>query len=120
MWNRLLSCDEFQTTKADCVAIKQACEQSEVMLAVCHVLRYYPPNKKLKELIESGVIGDIVNIQHTEPVPSFILTFFMNLQVCTVFRWDFGILHIPMFEVTGTRKATAVFHCLQNVVMTLI
>lgn len=56
------------TTRADCVAIKETCEMSAVMLAVCHVLRYYPPNKKLKELIDSGVIGDVVNIQHTEPV----------------------------------------------------
>lgn len=49
------------------MAIKEACEKNSVMLAVCHVLRYSPPNKKLKELIDSGVIGDIVNIQHTEP-----------------------------------------------------
>lgn len=38
------------------------------MLAVCHVLRYYPPNRKIKALIDSGAIGDLVNIQHIEPV----------------------------------------------------
>ena len=38
------------------------------MLAVCHVLRHFPPTKKIKELIVSGVIGDVVNIQHLEPV----------------------------------------------------
>jgi predicted dehydrogenase len=45
-----------------------ACESSGVMLAVCHVLRYTPQARKLAELIKSGVIGDVVNIQHTEPV----------------------------------------------------
>lgn len=30
--------------------------------------RYHPPARKLKELIDSGVIGEVVNINHTEPV----------------------------------------------------
>lgn len=36
--------------------------------AVCHVMRYYGPCIKIKQLIESGLIGDVVNITHTEPV----------------------------------------------------
>jgi predicted dehydrogenase len=36
--------------------------------AVSHVLRYYEPCRKIKELIESKLIGDVVNINHTEPV----------------------------------------------------
>lgn len=44
------------------------CRANDVMLSVCHVLRYFPGNRKLRELIESGAIGDVVNIQHTEPV----------------------------------------------------
>jgi predicted dehydrogenase len=36
--------------------------------AVSHVLRYYEPCRKIKEVIESGLIGHIVNINHTEPV----------------------------------------------------
>lgn len=38
------------------------------MLYVCHVLRYAPWNTKIKELIKEGKIGDIINIQHYEPV----------------------------------------------------
>ena len=38
------------------------------MLAVCHVLRYFPPVVKIKEIIDSGVIGDIMTINHTENV----------------------------------------------------
>ena len=36
--------------------------------AVSHVLRYFEPCQKIKEIIESGLIGDVVNINHTEPV----------------------------------------------------
>lgn len=37
-------------------------------LAVCHVLRYTAWVNKIKEVIDSGKIGDVVSIQHTEPV----------------------------------------------------
>lgn len=37
-------------------------------MAVCHVLRYAPESLKLKELIDSGTIGEIVSIQLMEPV----------------------------------------------------
>jgi len=57
-----------QTTEEDCKAITEACKTYNVMLCVCHVLRYYPPNRKMKELIDSGAIGDVVSIQHLEPV----------------------------------------------------
>ena len=39
-----------------------------VIFAVAHVLRYTSYTQKLKELVTSGVIGDIVSIQHLEPV----------------------------------------------------
>ena len=38
------------------------------MLAIAHVLRYTPQAIKIKEIIDSGAIGDIVNIQLLEPV----------------------------------------------------
>jgi len=52
----------------DCNEIVSACEDAGVMLAVCHVLRYFPPVVKIKEVIDSGVIGDIMTINHTENV----------------------------------------------------
>nr|XP_006642095.2 PREDICTED: uncharacterized protein LOC102682744 isoform X2 [Lepisosteus oculatus] len=55
-------------TAADCSEIVSTCTQSGVMLAVCHVLRYYPAVRRIKELIDSNVIGDIIHIQHLEPV----------------------------------------------------
>ncbi|XP_078616679.1 putative oxidoreductase YteT isoform X2 [Branchiostoma floridae x Branchiostoma japonicum] len=55
-------------TEEDCRQIVSACERNRVILSVCHVLRYYPPVQKIKELIDSGAIGDVVNIHHMEPV----------------------------------------------------
>jgi len=56
------------TNARDCIAIADACEEAGVQLCVCHVLRYSPTNLKIKQLIVSGACGDIVNIQHHEPV----------------------------------------------------
>lgn len=56
------------TTPEDCTAIVEACTQSGVMLSVGHVLRYDPTIHKIKELIKEGAIGDVIHIQHFEPV----------------------------------------------------
>ncbi len=56
------------TTFADCEKIVQAVVDSHVILAVCHCLRYTADTQKVKEIIDSGKIGDIVNIQRLEPV----------------------------------------------------
>ena len=55
-------------TAEDCVEIVETCRKNNTMLAVCHVLRYMPQAKTIKEMISSGVIGDLVNIQLLEPV----------------------------------------------------
>ncbi|XP_052278432.1 uncharacterized protein LOC127876940 isoform X12 [Dreissena polymorpha] len=55
-------------TEADCREIVATCKENNVILSVCHVLRYIPWVKKVKEIIDSGAIGDVVNINHTEPV----------------------------------------------------
>ncbi|KAK4315239.1 hypothetical protein Pmani_013514 [Petrolisthes manimaculis] len=52
----------------DCRTIYDEALKAGVILAVCHVLRYHPPVRKLKEVIDGGVIGEVVNINHTEPV----------------------------------------------------
>ncbi len=38
------------------------------LLSICHVLRYSPFFVKLKELIENGTVGQLINIQHIESV----------------------------------------------------
>ena len=39
-----------------------------MIFAVCHVLRYTPYTRALKALLDSGRIGDLVSVQHLEPV----------------------------------------------------
>ena len=51
-----------------CKEIVRVCREKNVLLAVCHVLRYLPIVKKIKELLEKNVIGKLVSIQHIEPV----------------------------------------------------
>jgi predicted dehydrogenase len=52
----------------ECKKITEAAIKKGVMFAVCHVLRYTPYTKKLKAVIDSGAIGEIVCMQHLEPV----------------------------------------------------
>lgn len=40
----------------------------EGMLSVCHVLRYSPFFRKVKEVIDSGRLGELITIQHMESI----------------------------------------------------
>ncbi|WP_206535734.1 Gfo/Idh/MocA family oxidoreductase [Microbacterium sp. 4R-513] len=56
------------TTEEDCIRIVDAVEAAGVRFAVAHVLRYTPFTLVLQDLLRQGVIGDIVNIEHLEPI----------------------------------------------------
>ncbi|RAG81317.1 gfo/Idh/MocA family oxidoreductase [Streptacidiphilus pinicola] len=51
-----------------CRAIVEAVERAGVILAVGHVLRYTPYTRALKALLDAGRIGEVVSVQHVEPV----------------------------------------------------
>ena len=55
-------------SEADCRRIVQAVREAGVMLAVCHVMRYTPYTKLVKKILDSGRIGEIISVQHLEPV----------------------------------------------------
>jgi len=42
--------------------------QKQAIVAVCHVLRYSAYFRKMKEVVDSGRLGNIVSIQHLEPI----------------------------------------------------
>lgn len=69
-----------QVTRDGCRKIVASCKENNVMLAICHVLRYTPQAKKIKELIESGAVGEVVNIQLLEPVRSCLTSFTMCMH----------------------------------------
>jgi predicted dehydrogenase len=54
--------------EAGCRRIVAAVEKAGVMLAVGHVLRYTPYTRAVKEIAGSGQLGDIMSVQHLEPV----------------------------------------------------
>lgn len=56
-----------QTAK-ECLNILAQARKYGRIVGVCHVLRYAPYFRALKRVIDEGRIGDIVSIQHLEPV----------------------------------------------------
>ncbi|MCQ2368373.1 MAG: Gfo/Idh/MocA family oxidoreductase [Kiritimatiellae bacterium] len=55
-------------TAEECRALLARQKETGVMVAVGHVLRYSPYFRALKAKMDSGAIGEIVNVQHMEPV----------------------------------------------------
>ncbi|MBL7014264.1 MAG: Gfo/Idh/MocA family oxidoreductase [Candidatus Marinimicrobia bacterium] len=56
------------TTENDCITFNEKAQGYENIIGLCHVLRFTSHYLKMKELIDSGIIGDVVNIEHLEPV----------------------------------------------------
>jgi len=56
------------STEEDCRRIAAAAMRARILFAVCHVLRYTDYTQRLRSLIDSGLIGELVNLQHLEPV----------------------------------------------------
>jgi len=55
-------------TEEQCVAIQHLAEEKGLHVVVCHVLRYTAFYQKIKEIMDSGLLGEIMNIQATESV----------------------------------------------------
>lgn len=55
-------------TPEECVKIAEAANKKGVHVCVCHVLRFTPFFMLIKNLIDEGRIGDVVNVVHTERV----------------------------------------------------
>ncbi|MCB1097128.1 MAG: Gfo/Idh/MocA family oxidoreductase [Verrucomicrobiae bacterium] len=55
-------------TEEDCRAIVAAVKEAGILFAVAHVMRYTRYTTALKQLIDSGRIGDVITVQHLEPV----------------------------------------------------
>ena len=55
-------------TEKECRDILKQARKYDRIVAVCHVLRYAPYFVALKQVLDSGAIGDIVSIQHMEPI----------------------------------------------------
>jgi predicted dehydrogenase len=56
------------TTLEECQQLVLAAEEAGRQLHICHVLRYTKHFSKLRDVIQSGVLGQIVNVHHRENV----------------------------------------------------
>lgn len=54
--------------EADCRRIAGAAQKAGIILAVGHVMRYTSYTRELKAILDADTIGDIVSVQHLEPV----------------------------------------------------
>lgn len=55
-------------TPAECRRIVKTVLDNKIIFAVGHVMRYTPYTRRMKAIIDRGAIGEVVNIQHLEPV----------------------------------------------------
>ena len=55
-------------SEKECRDILELAKKNKRIVAVCHVLRYAPYFIKLRELMNSGAIGEIISLQHMEPI----------------------------------------------------
>ena len=55
-------------TEAECRLILETAKRTGRIVSVCHVLRYSPYFRQLKQIIEAKTIGDIISVQHLEPI----------------------------------------------------
>ncbi|MFH8520602.1 Gfo/Idh/MocA family protein [Streptomyces gelaticus] len=55
-------------SEAETRTLIEGVEKAGVLFAVCHVLRYTPYTDLVKEVVGSGVLGELVSVDHLEPV----------------------------------------------------
>ena len=55
-------------SEKECRDILELSRKTGRIVAVCHVLRYAPYFVKLREIVQSGAIGELMSIQHLEPI----------------------------------------------------
>ena len=103
-------------TAAECQEIAETVTEAGVYLAVGHVLRYTRYTRKLKEILTQGTIGQVVSMQHLEPVGwwhqahSFVRgnwrntttsTFMLMAKSCHDLDWIRHIMDAPCEAVSS-------------------
>ena len=53
---------------SECEDLAKKAKEKGIIMVVCHVLRYTKYYSKLKEILNSRIIGDVVHINHTENI----------------------------------------------------
>jgi predicted dehydrogenase len=69
-WHLLIEkplADSFE----DCLLIDKTHKENKVVVAVCHTLRFMEGYKQVKQIIDSGAVGQPVHIEHFEAIGHF-------------------------------------------------
>ncbi len=56
------------TTEEECRQILARAKEANRIVGVCHVLRYTPYFRELKQILDAKMIGEVISIQHLEPI----------------------------------------------------
>jgi predicted dehydrogenase len=56
------------TTESDCRSLVQASRETGRQLHICHVLRYTRHFKQMREIVQSGRLGEVIDVDHRENV----------------------------------------------------
>jgi len=56
------------TTLEECKQLVEVSERTQRQLHICHVLRYTQYARKMREIVQSGVLGEIIDVDHRENV----------------------------------------------------
>ncbi len=52
----------------ECEAIAKGAREKNLVVGVCHVLRFHPYFMKIKEIIDSGDLGEVISFNHTADI----------------------------------------------------
>lgn len=66
-WHLLLE-KPMADSLEDCQAIEKAQRETGVALSVCHTLRYLDSYQTIKRIVEDGVLGRLIHIEHMEAI----------------------------------------------------
>ncbi|KAI9467232.1 hypothetical protein BJY52DRAFT_1111045 [Lactarius psammicola] len=62
-------CEKPMATSIEhCLQIEAAVKKAGIIFGMGHVLRYSPYNRALTDIVRSGQLGQLINVQHIEPV----------------------------------------------------
>jgi predicted dehydrogenase len=104
------------TSEAGCRRVAAAARRSGLVVSICHPMRHSVYTRRLKETIAAGTIGDIVTIQHLEPVGiprqthAFVrgnwrntaeATFMLMAKSCHDLDWICHLLERPCVKVAS-------------------
>jgi predicted dehydrogenase len=51
-----------------CIQIHEAQKKSGLVVSVCHTLRYMEAFRKIKQIVEDGVLGRLIHVEHIEAI----------------------------------------------------